>query len=426
MHECTQLTFLNYAIFYKCKYLRSIQLPPNLKRIGSACFHETESLTQISLPDTVTTIDGYTNIGRVFGNSALSQITITSNSNLNYIGSDVFANCKLTFFFFPRKLTQVDPSCFSGCPLSEIVIDEENPSYKTDGKIIYSGKNNNTLFFVSSTKTGSFTVPSYVSNVGNSAMRGGSLSEIIMLDNVKTLTSWCVSGNPITTFTFPIDVTTVPSSMFNGCKQLTTVYFTNNITKILNNAFYYCSLLKNVELPPNLTELGNEAFYNCQSLKSISLPESLETLGNAVFGLVRDIVITSQNPNIVVDEYTMYRDNNQTLFTYLGSNQNYNITIRSSCNQIAAKTFLEKNLQNVYFSNNDNMTIGANAFESSKIKSIVMPPGLNFIDINAFKLCRNLENVTFLGNQLKSIPDYCFYKNFNLKYIKLPTSIESI
>lgn len=243
---------------------------------------------------------------------------------------------------------------------------------------------------------------------------------------MKTLNAWCLSGNPITTFTFPSGVTTVPGSMFYGCENLITVYFTNKITKILYRAFYNCVLLKNVELPSNLTELGSEAFYNCISLKSISLPESLETLGDGVFLLTRGLTISLQNPNLVIDDFTMYRDNNQTLFTYLGSNQNYNITVKSSCTLIAPKTFLQKKLQNVYFSNNENMTIGAYAFDSSLIKSIVMPPGLNTIESYAFQNCKILENVTFLGNQLKSIPEYCFYKNSNLKYIKLPTSIESI
>lgn len=426
MSSCSELTFLNAAVFYQCAKLSSIKLPPNLIRIGTACFQDTTNLIEIELPDSVTTLDGSSKLGRTFGNSAITRITISRNSNLTTIGSDVFANSNLDFFFIPSLCTKLDPSSLAGCPLNEIAIDERNQAYKTDGKIIYSGAENNTLFFVSSTKTGSFTIPSFVTRISSSAARGASLSEIIMHDDITNVYSWCFSGNPIITFSFPKQITLVASSMFRGCRYLTTVYFTKNITVIQDSAFYDCFELKNIELPPNLTEIGNSAFYKCRSLTHISLPESLQTLGDGVFNLITNIEIDSQNPNFFIDEFVMYRDNNQTVFTYLGSNTNYDVIIRSDCTAIASNTFLSKKLKNVYFENNENMEIRANAFDYSTIVSIEMPPGLSLIGDSAFSNCQNLVNVTFQGNKLTTIPDYCFYNSKNLKYITLPKSIEKI
>ncbi|EAX96890.1 surface antigen BspA-like [Trichomonas vaginalis G3] len=426
MSSCTELTFLNYALFYQCKKLRSIILPPNLNRIGSACFQETFSLTEITFPDSLTSIDGWTTFGKVFYNSGLVRVNINRNSNLAYIGGDVFADCKFTSFFIPWKCTSIDGSTFSGCPLTEIIIDERNPTFKTDGKIIYSGTNNNTLFFVVSTKTGSFTVPEYVTVISYSAFRGSKLTEINMHKKITKINSWSMCGCPIASFTFPSLVTYVADNMFYLCTSLVTVYLTENITSIQDGAFLYCYSLKNIVLPSKLREIGKEAFSNCFSLTHISLPESLQTLGDGAFSSIDNIIIDSQNPNIVVDGFSMYTDKNQTLFIYLGSNQDSIVRIKSECNYIAAQTFLMKKFKHVYFENNDSMTIGASAFANSYIQSIEMPPGLKKIEGKAFAACHNLENVTFLGNQLKSIPDSCFIDAYNLKYITLPKSIESI
>ncbi|EAY04262.1 surface antigen BspA-like [Trichomonas vaginalis G3] len=247
-----------------------------------------------------------------------------------------------------------------------------------------------------------------------------------MHEKITRINQWSMASSPITSFTFPSLVTFVANSMFYLCTSLETVNLTPSITLIQDGAFMYCTSLKNIELPSKLREIGKIAFSNCYSLTHISIPESLDSLGDGAFSSIENIVIDSQNPKIFVDGYSMYTDNNQTLFIYLGSNQNSILRIKSECNYIAAKTLFWKKIKSVYFENNDNMTIGSAAFANSFIQSIELPPGLKKIEEQAFAACQNLENVTFLGNQLKSIPDSCFKGAFNLKYITLPKSIESI
>ncbi|EAY23731.1 Leucine Rich Repeat family protein [Trichomonas vaginalis G3] len=430
MGECTKLLKLNNKAFYNCTKLKSIITPPCITALGTGCFYNTFSLQRIDFPDSLETIPDWDSTDyNEFQSSGITEISIGENSNLTYIGTDAFSTTKLKYFTIPSKLRMQDGSCFQACPIISISIDKRNPYYKTDGTSIFSGSDFSTLFYVSSALTGTYQIPTFIKRIGNSAFRYGNISKIVLTSNVTSLENWCFAGSQITEFKFTDQITFIGSWIFGYCKKLVSVTLDEKLTKIPSNMFSNCYALKNVNIPPKLTSIGASAFSGCSSLKSITLPETLTELGDGAFTGTGEINITSFSPAFYSENFLTYKDNKETLILYTGSNTDNDLSIINYCKSISDLTFKDKKLRDVTFQSEDpeiNMTIGKQAFQSSTIRSIIFPPGLVSIGINAFDRCGSLKNVTFKGNKLKSIPNYCFNNNKNLEHITLPSSIEII
>lgn len=310
-------------------------------------------------------------------------------------------------------------SGLQGCSLQEIVIHPENPYYKTDGQTVFSGDNNKTLYYLSPKKQGEYIVPSFVTRIGQSAFRGGKLSKLIMGDQITFIDTFCLCGNTISEIILPSYITTIPDGMFWGCWRLSSINLPDSITQIGTYAFISCSGLSNTQLPNRLTTLGNNVFESCSSLRKITLPKNLINIGSGVFQGIKQINITSLNPDIFVDGFQMYKDRNQTLFTYLGVDSDYDVTVLGSCTSISSGTFSSKQLRNVYFSSNINISFGDDSFRFSSVKSIIFPPGLKNLGYRSFGNCDGLSSVTFQGNQITTIPELCFESCQSLSDITL-------
>lgn len=81
------VTSIGKSAFFSCQSLTSITLPDSIKSIGFGAFMSCESLSKITLPDSVKSIESYA----FFGCSSLTEITIPSS--VKSLGHDVFGNC---------------------------------------------------------------------------------------------------------------------------------------------------------------------------------------------------------------------------------------------------------------------------------------------------------------------------------------------
>ena len=75
--------------------------------------------------------------------------------------------------------------------------------------------------------------------------------------------------------------------------------------------------------------------------------------------------------------------------------------------------------------NTTNTSIGSNAFESSPLKSIVLPKNCTSIGYLSFAHCSDLESIE-LGNMLTSIANGALRQCYNLKQITFPSTLRSI
>ena len=129
----TSVSNLSPYCFYSCENLSEINIPTSVTSIGDDCFHYCSSLSQINIPTSVTSIGDW-----CFSKcSSLSQINIPSS--VSSISDWCFANCEdLSQINIPSSVSSIGESCFYNCnKLTNIIIDVNNPIFRTDGKKIF-------------------------------------------------------------------------------------------------------------------------------------------------------------------------------------------------------------------------------------------------------------------------------------------------
>ncbi len=108
--------------FYFCTSFTSVVLPETLVSIGSSAFSRC-AMTEISIPDSLTTIDGY-----AFQGSDLKSISFGENSKLTTIGEKAFEYSDLESITFPKSLTEIGEKAFQNCSeLQSVVFPDPTP-----------------------------------------------------------------------------------------------------------------------------------------------------------------------------------------------------------------------------------------------------------------------------------------------------------
>lgn len=214
--------------------------------------------------------------------------------------------------------------------------------------------------------------------------------------------------------------------MFYGCELLKSVVLSDNIVKIDDYAFSICYKLESINFTPKLTTIGNYVFDRCVSLKQLTFPASLTTLGEAVFKQCFLKIDTSHNDHFLFVDDMLFSKGNTLLTDHFGQDSEASFKIHSQCTIIGTGTFSGKKLKKLTFDGNSLTEIKGNAFSGSTLVEITIPSSLTTLGTNCFESCNKLTTVTFTGNKISVIPNYCFKNCFLLSEFQLPTSITSI
>jgi len=194
--------------FLSCNSMTSISIPNSVKAIGSYAFYMCRSLTSIAIPNSVTSISD--NVFYYCTN--LNSVEIP-NSVTN-IGAQAFANCRsLASVLIPSSVTNIMFSAFSGC-----------------------------------TSLKSVTIPNSVTKIGNYAFQD------------------CSS---LTTFTIPNSITCIESCTFQRCSSLTSITIPNSVTSIRYEAFSGCSSMTTITIGNGVETIYSKAFANCPELTNV-------------------------------------------------------------------------------------------------------------------------------------------------------------
>ena len=214
--------------------------------IGYYSFSGCSSLTNITIPDTVTTIED----GAFQACSGLISISIPDS--VTRIGKYAFIKCSsLASITIPDGLTCLDDNIFQGC-----------------------------------SNLSSITIPTSVTSIGGLAFfECSSLTTITIPDNVTSIGSYAFSGcSSLISIIVPEGVTSLGNDAFSDCTSLIEVILPDSLTVIKSDTFRNCTSLDRIRLPAKLTSIGDEAFYYCHSLNSIAIPASLTSIGYCAFG----------------------------------------------------------------------------------------------------------------------------------------------
>ena len=170
-----------------------------------------------------------------------------------------------------------------------------------------------------------------------------------------------------------------------------TVTLPDTITHIGDFAFAGNEALDNINIPESLLEISDEGFRNCLSLKNIFIPESVNKLGYA---------------------------------TFLGCASLESI-VMNGVTEIGAYTFENcTSLKNIEFSEKLK-TIGEFGFAyCSSIESVDLSD-VEFVGSGAFYVCENLKKAV-LNDKIEKLEDGVFCWCYSLNEVNLPKNIKII
>ena len=141
------LTSIGYSAFQDCETLANITFPDSLISIGSGAFCDCDALTNITLPDSLTSIGSYafaycyaltnitlpdslTSIGDCAFEGCSALTDITLPESLTSIGSYAFADCiVLKSINIPPAITKITNNIFEYCGFTELTLPETVQSF---------------------------------------------------------------------------------------------------------------------------------------------------------------------------------------------------------------------------------------------------------------------------------------------------------
>lgn len=137
-------------------------------------------------------------------------------------------------------------------------------------------------YCLSGLRAAKIILPETVTEIGDGALMGASITSIVIPAAVKRIGSNAFSNcNFITTVTVPPTVVEAGRGMFASCSSLESVNW--GLPVIPDATFSSCSSLKEVVVTTPTESIGNDAFRGCGALASFHFSPSLETIGDMAF-----------------------------------------------------------------------------------------------------------------------------------------------
>ena len=461
-------TSIEKSAFRYCKSLKSIVIPSSISKIDDMTFDGCESLEAITLPETITYI----------GSSSLSNCprltSITIPARVNVIGTFAFYNntaLKNIVFEVPYGWTcaysaiqadgtYIEPSRLSPQRAASSISSEYYDYYLrrldtvVDDFVFVSDKSSHYLIYYLGTSSQRVTLPESFNG-----------ADYMLYNNVFK------GHSEIAEIVIPASVTSIGTSVFEGCTLLSGVYISDlknwcdmSFANVTDNPLYYAKnlflngkLVTELEIPRGVTSLKTTTFPNLAKLESVIIPYTVNTVAADYFDIfsgapLKTIYIEAASKPVTWTKGSwassetcelIYGHNNVTAHTdydflivdgklvltkYKGSATE--VTIPTKIGEYEVESF------------------GLAYAQSSKIKSIVIPDKFTVVYPRAFYNCKNLKNVTIgsgvtsiealafgsckalesitIGENVKTIGSQAFYQCILLNNVVIPDSVKTI
>ena len=396
------VTNLYNNLFDGCTGITSISLPETLQSINGYAFRNCSKLSEIVVPEGVTTV------GEHCFENCISLTSVSLPTTLKVLENHLFNNCnKLESFVFQPTMDTVEEHCFDQC---------------------LSLKN---LRFDDGTST--ITFSTVVSMFGDSPLENmyvGRNIDYTLIEgkeneapfyNRSTLTNVTISDKGRVTYLKPYFI--------YGASTLPSINVPDNVQEIGMYAFAECSSLEEAVLSKNLSLIDEGLFDQDIALKSLIIPGAVNAVNQYALrgcGALQDLRFEdSTNPltaAIARSNMGMCGDTHLENL-YIGRNIRYEATSSNGYSPFYNLT----SLKNVTFSNagmvtecNDYLLAGCSTVENLSLpESLVTIGNHTFSDMTTLQYCRMFDNV-------ESVGEYGFAGDVNLTDLTFSKKVKTL
>ncbi len=285
------ISIIRERLFFGCSSLRQVSIPESVNTIESLAFSFCSSLTDICIPPSVTTI--YTN--NFFLETPFEDCLNLRNVSISLSNTDIIGDYPLFYGLGPDcRVTLLDDSITSDVmrklegithivlservryvdeatlcqrkDLTDIDVADGNCHFASDNGVLFS-KNMEKLLVYPRVRTGGYTIPESVTDIGD--------------------------------------------LVFYGNKLLTDIAVPEGVDSLCDRAFYGCSSLETMVLGGD-TRIGNEAFGCCYKLRDVvchspvpPVVKAFNTSQTRVFNAC-DILLRSNVDNFRFERINIY------------------------------------------------------------------------------------------------------------------------
>ena len=285
-------------IFGSCDNLTTINFGNNVKRIPADAFYYCRSIISVTIPESVTSIEGCAFEGcykliEVYNKSAINIVAGKSdNGYVAYYAKNVYTKAG-----------------------------ESKLSKDENGLVVFSDGSDKMLVDCQGSN-GDVVVPNSITQIYEYAFfNNTSLLTVTILFNITSIPDYAFAGcSGLTKVTIPNSVTSIGNCAFRDCTGLTSITIPDSVTKIGDAAFYGCKGLTSITIPNNVTSIGMSAFDGCKGLTSITIPDSVTSIGWGAFSNCSSLEsITILGGVTSIGDYAVYECRNLTNVYFNGT-----------------------------------------------------------------------------------------------------------
>ncbi len=368
------------------------------------------------------TNDGKASIIKYKGSAESIDIDMIDGYEVSSIGSETFKdNTTLTNITLPDTLTGIYKSAFAGTTaLTDVVIPDnvaviDSDAFAGSGVTCVTFGDNSKLrtigsgAFANTVKLDEINIPSGVSDVREKLFYNSSLKKVTLPDGITSVGRLAFSGSKLEAIEIPSSVTELGYSAFKDAEELSEVTFADNGKDMLvrDEAFYNTGIEK-INIPENIRYIGNLCFAKCKNLTDIS-------------------VVKDNNSYASVDGVFYNKACTKLISCPAGKTGSY--TVSDAVVSFATGAFEGSQLSEIIIPNESKlMTIGSRTFYGCKnLTHITIPDSVQSIEYYAFAYCDNLEQVGIsASSQLGGIYSGAFYNCAKLAGIVIPDTVQEI